>query len=121
MCLIRIQATSARAITGVNNIDAVTKFYSGSYEKKISGTTAKEYHYINSPYGLVAIIIKDQTSKNTYYAETDHLGSIIGLLNSNQTYAERLSYDAWGRRRNPSKWTYKNLKLPRNRVDPVHQ
>jgi RHS repeat-associated protein len=99
-------------IKTVNDIDAVTKFYSGSYEKKINGTTAKEYHYINSPYGLVAIIIKDQTVTNTYYVETDHLGSIIGLLNSNQTYAERLSYDAWGKRRNATDWTYQGFTTP---------
>jgi len=90
----------------------ITKYYSGSYEKKITGSAVTEFHYVNSPYGLVAIIIKDQTSTNTYYAETDHLGSIIGLLNSNQTYAERLSYYAWGKRRNATDWTYLNITPP---------
>jgi hypothetical protein len=48
-----------------------------------------------------------------------HFGSIFNLLDSNQTYAERLSYDASmsvrseakaeGRRRNPLTWTYQGF------------
>ena len=100
-------------IKTVNDIDAVTKFYSGSYEKKINGTTSKEYHYINSPYGLVAIIESIGTSiQNTWYVETDHLGSIIGLLRSDKSYAANFSFDAWGRRRNPVNWTYQGFITP---------
>jgi RHS repeat-associated protein len=34
------------------------------------------------------------------------MGSIIGLLNIDGTYAEKYSYDAWGRMRNSSTWAY---------------
>jgi RHS repeat-associated protein len=104
-------------IKTVNNIDAVTKYYSGNYEMKIKGGVSKEYHYINSPYGLVAIIESIGTAiQNTWYAETDHLGSIIGLLRSDKSYAEKLSFDAWGKRRNPLTWTYQGF-IPPTLID----
>ena len=42
-----------------------------------------------------------------YYIETDHLGSILALFDSQsgqKTYAQ--SFDAWGRERNPQTWDY---------------
>ena len=42
-----------------------------------------------------------------YYVETDHLGSILALFDSQsgqKTYAQ--SFDAWGRERNPQTWDY---------------
>jgi hypothetical protein len=36
-----------------------------------------------------------------YFTETDHLGSIIGLLRTDGTVREEYSYDPWGRKRNP--------------------
>ena len=91
----------------------ITKYYSGSYEKKITGSAVTEFHYINSPYGLVAIIESIGTAiQNTRYVETDHLGSIIGLLRSDKSYAEKLSFDAWGKRRNPLTWTYQGSTTP---------
>jgi len=40
------------------------------------------------------------------------LGSITALLNTNGTVAEEYSYDTWGRRRNPTDWTYSNITAP---------
>ena len=53
-----------------------------------------------------------KTTQTTYYVETDHQGSIIGLLNPGGSYAEKYSYDAWGRRRNPTDWSFNNVTLP---------
>jgi RHS repeat-associated protein len=39
---------------------------------------------------------------STRYFQTDHLGSISVLTDENGLIVERLSYDAWGRRRNPN-------------------
>jgi hypothetical protein len=39
-------------------------------------------------------MIKQPGTETFYYNETDHLGSIIGLINSDGTYAEQYSYDA---------------------------
>ncbi len=98
-----------------------TKYYSGSYEKEITGST-RELHYINSPYGLAAILVKQGTTTTTYYTETDHLGSIVGLLNAGGSYAEKFSFDPClsrtevrgreGRRRNPANWTFTGVPQP---------
>ena len=92
-----------------NNEVIKTKYFLMDYEKEIAGSVTKHFHYIYSPYGLVAVIIKQGTTETLYYAETDRLGSIIGLINPDGTYAEHYSYDAWGRRRNPTDWSFDNV------------
>ena len=49
---------------------------------------------------------KNNDSIQLYFVETDYLGSILSLYNENgqQTYEQ--SFDAWGRDRNPTDWTY---------------
>ena len=91
---------------------AITRYYSGSYEKTITGSTVTETHYVSSPTGLVAILVKQGSAVQTYYVETDHLGSVTGIINTDKTYASRSSYDAWGRRRNPADWSYNNIPTP---------
>ncbi len=47
-----------------------------------------------------------------YYISTDHLGSINLIVDaSNGNVVDDLSYDAWGRNRNPVDWTYSNFTL----------
>ena len=93
------------------NIEVMWLFSPG-YEKEVTVASTRELHYINSPYGLVAILIKQGTTTSVYYTETDHLGSIVGLLNADGSYAEQFSFDAWGRRRNPLNWTYASVPQP---------
>jgi RHS repeat-associated protein len=47
-----------------------------------------------------------------YYVCTDRQGSITALLNPNGSVAEKYSYDAYGRRRNPLVWTDYNVPAP---------
>ncbi|HOO66393.1 MAG TPA: RHS repeat-associated core domain-containing protein [Bacteroidales bacterium] len=87
--------------------------YNGpGYEKTVTADSTWENYYIVSPYGLAAVIVKESGAATTYYAETDHLGSLIGLMHSDGSHAERFSYDAWGRRRNPADWSYSNVPEP---------
>lgn len=87
--------------------DVYTRYYfSNGYEKDNDGNTSRELHYINSPVGLAAIIIKQNGSYINYYTYTDHLGSILTLTDASgnlSTTAEQ-SFDAWGRRRDPTTW-----------------
>ena len=89
-----------------------TRYYFGSYEKDSTSSGVKHTWYINSPYGLVAVYVKENTTETLYYAETDHLGSLVALRNTNGTVVESYSYDPWGRRRNPSNWSYSNVPEP---------
>jgi RHS repeat-associated protein len=43
---------------------------------------------------------------------TDHIDSIIGLLRPDTSSAEHYLYDAWGRRRNPTDWSYDSGPTP---------
>jgi RHS repeat-associated protein len=95
-----------------DSILSKTKYYAPGYEKIIKSGSTIENHYIVSPYGLEAIIAKTGTSETLYLAETDHLGSLVGLFNTSGIHVEQYSYDAWGRRRNPADLTFINVPVP---------
>ncbi len=89
--------------------DETTTIYGDGYERITDGSGTRNKYYIGSPNGLVAIVI----GNNVYFTITDHLGSITGLVDQScQNMVEEASFDAWGRRRNPSNWTYENIPEP---------
>jgi len=87
------------------------KIFVGDYEVELTnnGTIKRELHYIQSPAGLIGIFVK-QTGQpdKMYYTHQDHLGSITEISDQNGTVVEEMSFDAWGRRRNPTDWSYLN-------------
>ena len=85
-----------------------TRYYDGNYEKEINATGTKEFYYISSPVGIIAVYIVTNGSGQLYYTLTDHLGSIIALMDENGTVVEETNYDPWGRVRNSNDWTYAN-------------
>ena len=95
-----------------NSVLSKTKYYAPGYEKITTATGTVENHYISSPYGLETIIVKTGTSETIYLAETDHLGSLIGLRDTSGVYVEKYSYDPWGRRRSPADWSFTNVPAP---------
>lgn len=65
----------------------------------------KKIHYIGGGDGLAAVYIIDGSDNGEmYYVSKDYLGSIMVLTDENGAVAEEYSYDAWGRRRNPTNW-----------------
>lgn len=90
-----------------------TKYYSTNFEKESitigSTTTNREINYIFAPDGLAAINENIGSVNKMYYVATDNLGSINMIVNADGTVASDLSYDAWGRRRNPQDWSYTNI------------
>jgi RHS repeat-associated protein len=87
-----------------NGTTTKTKYYATGYEKEITTSGTRELYYINCPYGLIAINIRKNNADSLYFVDTDHLGSILALLNADGTEAAEYSYDEWGRRRRPSNW-----------------
>ncbi|MGC2780213.1 MAG: RHS repeat-associated core domain-containing protein [Bradyrhizobium sp.] len=67
-------------------------------------TTQKWTDYLsvgNAKVGMrVAQTAASGTTLTTRYFHTDHLGSIVALTDENGLLQQRLSYDAWGKRRN---------------------
>ena len=95
----------------------LTRYYlGGCYELDIkpSGTTEKLYlggNYYDAP----MVMIKQGSSSSFYNILRDHLGSITHVVVGSGTVKQRLSYDAWGRLRNPSTNT---LYTPSNEPEP---
>lgn len=90
-----------------NNALKKTKYYAGDYEKEIDAITGqvRELCYIYGPdNNLVSIIEKKKGIENTYYVQTDYLGSITQIFDGTGTIIKENSFDAWGRNRNPQTW-----------------
>ena len=94
---------------------ATTTYFAGQYEvKKLADGTIKEYFYINGGDGLAAVLIKTNgDAGELLYVHKDHLGSITALTDNNadatKAIREQMSYDPWGRRRNPADWSFNNV------------
>ncbi len=112
----RIQMT----LTNQQGQDSMTKYYGINYEIEINHitNTHKEFAYINSPEGLIAVICKDSNTTNhsslttPHYIHTDYLGSIIAISDQQGNITNKYAYDAWGRPRNAETWSYKTAQLP---------
>ncbi len=93
----------------VNGQTTSTKYYLNEFEKEVlpNGNT-REVNYVNAPYGLCAMFVNDNGSKNLYYVYTDHLGSINTLADDNGNTIKQ-NFDPWGRQRNPNTWDFSNV------------
>lgn len=90
-----------------------THYYFGSYEKDITtGVPDKHLHYIHTPAGLSAIVIRENGADQYYYTYTDHLGSLLTLTAPNGTVILDQNFDAWGRLRHPANWDYTSVPAP---------
>jgi RHS repeat-associated protein len=110
--------SQTRKKTTIIKIYSSTKerYYSGLYEKEITGGNTREYCYIAGGDGLAAVYITENGSSGSiYYIATDYLGSINMLIDNTGAIAQfngkaqEYSFDAWGRRRNPNDWSYNNI------------
>ncbi|MBO7568240.1 MAG: RHS repeat-associated core domain-containing protein, partial [Bacteroidales bacterium] len=74
-----------------------TTLYADNYEQRTTNGTTTAYHYVDSPDGIAAILVKKGDGKATpYYVETDHLGSILNLYDEWGDVHYSATYDAWG-------------------------
>ena len=74
-----------------------TTLYAGDYEKVTENGVTKQYYYLHGGNGLAAVYVKQSNaSDKVYYPCTDHLGSIVKLVDSNGTESFKATYDAWG-------------------------
>ncbi len=88
-----------------------TKYFLDDYEIEINNVTKerRELHYISGGDGIFAIMEKKNNSITPFYIHTDYQGTYNLITNANGEKVELLSFDPWGRRRNPISWTYDNL------------
>ena len=88
------------------------RYYLGGryeYEASSDGSSVERLYLCGDYYDAPAVFTKNRlappqtntVSSNIYYVCRDHLGSITHVFNSDGTLKQQLSYDAWGRLRNP--------------------
>ncbi|SHN18949.1 RHS repeat domain-containing protein [Rhizobacter sp. OV335] len=87
-----------------------TIWYGGSIEKEIDSAANTTTVRTTLPLGLgfieeqfsgTSVSAGSIASRNPRYFLTDHLGSTLAIADQAGSVAQRFSYDAWGRRRNP--------------------
>ncbi len=86
-------------------------FVDGSFEIEENSNQEFRYlHFITAGDGLCAIFEIDNDENETmYFIHKDHLESIETITNNEGEVVEKLNYDPWGRRRNPSNWGFNNI------------
>lgn len=89
-----------------------TKTYFGGLYERIdySDGTYRELTYLQAPTGVFGVAsIDHQDNRTINYFLKDHLGSITVVTDESGNKIQTLNFDAWGRRRNPTNWSYNNV------------
>ena len=81
------------------------------YETVTENGITKKLHYLTSSTGLFAIFASYNNGGGAmHYTLKDHQGNLTATIHGNTV--ERLSYDPWGRRRNPVGFGYATVAEP---------
>ncbi|MCM1505112.1 MAG: hypothetical protein NC127_07940 [Muribaculum sp.] len=70
------------------------------------GTVVERIYLGGDAYSAPAVLVKTADKENLYHLIRDHLGSIMMVIDENGGVVQELSYDAWGRLRNPDTHEY---------------
>ena len=67
--------------------------YAGNYEKVTENGVTREFYYLDGN----VIVVKQNDTFTPYLAFTDHLGSVLAILDEYGLYRFRAEYDVWGK------------------------
>ncbi|MDE6270623.1 MAG: hypothetical protein K2M12_07210 [Muribaculaceae bacterium] len=81
-----------RSVIKSGTRDSITTLYAGSYERITEGGRTREFYYLDGS----AIIVKENGKFSPYFAFTDHLGSILCVVDSVGEKVFDAAYDPWG-------------------------
>lgn len=86
-----------------NNANHLTRYYmGGQYEIENGISGDKEFLYLDGDaYSAPAVYIRENGEWKIHYLCRDYLGSITHITDADGNLEQELSYDAWGRLRNP--------------------
>lgn len=95
------------------------RYFTPLYETVTENGATQKLHYLTSSTGLFAIFVIQNGGGTMYYTLKDHQGSLAATIHGNTV--ERLSYDAWGRRRNTTNFGYDNVSHTFDRGYTLHE
>ncbi len=108
--LFTYNADSERAKMEVKQSGATikTRWYSGSrYIKETAASVTKEFTWIGGDaYTAPCLAITQSGATTYYYLLRDHLGTITHVTDASGNVVNEYNFDAWGRRRNFTDWSY---------------
>ena len=98
----------AKMIVKNNNVTFLIRLYAGSrYMKETLNGTDSQYTYLGGDaYSAPVVAVTTGGSTIYYYLIRDYLGNITHVYNASNSTTREYSYDAWGRRRNATDWSY---------------
>lgn len=99
----------ARMTVGVYyGAEIMTRYYVGdSYMLEVQPNTSNEYTYLGGDAYTAPVVVKNERGAiSYYYLLRDYLGNITHQVNTSNAVVAEYSFDAWGRRRNATNWSY---------------
>lgn len=95
-----------------------TRYYAENYDRQETASGYKEWTYVTSPSGLCAVYFNNNGTTQLNYVLNDNLGSpvLITSNTSSPSIIEEYSFDSWGRRRNPTDWSYTNIPIAQQMI-----
>jgi len=95
-----------RQVAVASGVSEETLYVGGLFERVLPSTGGIQFrHYIPGGDGVAAIHTRSGGSGSTYYVHSDHLGSPEVFTASNGNELVRLSFGAYGERRDGSDWS----------------
>lgn len=82
-----------------------TVYVGNLYEKVTSSGSIEHRHHIMVDGRMVAQVTRKVTGDTVYYFHRDHQGSLDAITDASGQVLARMSFDAFGQRRNASTWT----------------
>lgn len=80
------------------------KIYIGNCEFVTENGQQKVLTYLTSPYGVFAVVERQDGKESVHFVLKDHLGSWTTITDEYGNVEREQSYDAWGNLRDPETW-----------------
>jgi RHS repeat-associated protein len=98
-----------RAMTTLKKNDTILEqkqYVEQTFE--VENVSGKKYFYVYAYGQPVAVFTGDETEDLTpYFIHTDHLGSVDVITDIDGNTINKMSFNAWGERRNPNSWYWR--------------
>lgn len=95
----------AKMLLSNNNVTQLARYYLGGqyeFDQTLGGTKEKLY-LGGDAYSAAAVYVRENSgSWQVYYLGRDYQGSITHLIDNSGNLVQEISYDPWGRLRNPA-------------------